>query len=151
VVDPSVEIVELHPEETWPLRQGVLRTGTPSTAVVLDGDDDAGTLHLGARQSGGELIAVSTWIPRAWASAPTLPAVQLRAMAVAPMCRQARIGARLLRHGIAMVTERGARIVWANARDTALDFYASHGFEIDGDGFVDEATGLPHHRIVRRL
>lgn len=144
-------IVELRPEETWPLRRAVLRTGTPSPEVVLDGDDDPGTLHLGVRDAHGSLIAASTWIPRARAGAPAMPAVQLRAMAIDPGQRRRGLGARLLRHGLSSMGERGVRVVWANARDTALDFYVRHGFDIDGDGFVDDATGLPHHRIVKHL
>ncbi len=41
--------------------------------------------------------------------------------------------------------------MWANARDTALGFYAAHGFEVVGDGFVTTDTRLPHHRVVRPL
>ena len=37
--------------------------------------------------------------------------------------------------------------VWANARDTALGFYARHGFEVLEPGHVDATTGLPHHHI----
>lgn len=145
------EIVEVRAEQTWPLRRAVLRTGTPSTDVVLEGDDDPGTVHLGARDGHGALLAVSTWIPQAWAGSPTEAAVQLRAMAVDPDRRAAGIGALLLRHGLTTMADRGVRVVWANARDSALDFYLRHGFEVDGDGFVDEATGLAHHRVALHL
>ena len=46
---------------------------------------------------------------------------------------------------------RVSPLVWARARDTALAFYVRHGFRVTGDGFVDEATQLPHHVVVRRL
>ena len=48
-------------------------------------------------------------------------------------------------------TRPGARLMWANARDTALGFYAAHGFEAVGDGFVTTDTCLPHHRVLRHL
>ena len=44
-----------------------------------------------------------------------------------------------------------APLVWARARDTALRFYTSHGFTIEGEGFVDEHTAIPHHLIIKRL
>jgi GNAT superfamily N-acetyltransferase len=44
-----------------------------------------------------------------------------------------------------------APLVWARARDSALRFYTQHGFIVEGDGFVDEHTQMPHHVIVRRV
>jgi len=38
--------------------------------------------------------------------------------------------------------------VWANARDAAMAFYEREGFRIEGDGFVDATTQLPHHVVV---
>jgi hypothetical protein len=46
---------------------------------------------------------------------------------------------------------RGAVLVWANARDSALDFYLANGFTVSGAGFRTTDTDLPHHRIVQRL
>jgi predicted GNAT family N-acyltransferase len=40
-------------------------------------------------------------------------------------------------------------VVWARARDTALDFYERHGFVRRGMGYVDLSTQIPHHDIVR--
>ncbi|MGA1594495.1 MAG: hypothetical protein ACO371_07620 [Ilumatobacteraceae bacterium] len=45
----------------------------------------------------------------------------------------------------------GAELVWARARDTALTFYTSRGFEVFGEGYVDLSTGLPHHDVIRLL
>ena len=42
-------------------------------------------------------------------------------------------------------------LVWARARDTALDFYQRHGFTVHGPGYVDLTTNLPHHDIIRRV
>ena len=33
----------------------------------------------------------------------------------------------------------------------AVRFYLRHGFQVEGEGFVDAATQLPHHLVVRRL
>jgi GNAT superfamily N-acetyltransferase len=44
-----------------------------------------------------------------------------------------------------------ADIVWANARDAALPFYANHGFSVRGPGFIESVTELPHHVVVREL
>jgi hypothetical protein len=41
--------------------------------------------------------------------------------------------------------------VWARARDAALEFYVRHAFVVEGDGFIDQATQLPHHLVLRTL
>lgn len=140
------EVVELRAADTYELRFAVLRADTPSDIVTFDGDDLPDTLHLGVR-CGNELVAVSTWIPHAYKGEP---AVQLRGMATAMHVQGQGLGAMLLEAGCEHA--RGvAPVVWARARDTALDFYLRHGFTVDGEGFVDATTALPHHIIVRRL
>ncbi len=144
------EIVELAAGETHALRAAVLRNDTPSIDVVLSGDDDPGTLHLGIRDDTGQVVAVSTWQP---APAPHgvdgATAVQLRMMATAAAVRGTGTGAQLLEAGVARAFAAGADVVWANARDSALGFYTGHGFSVVGDGFVTAATALPHHVIAR--
>jgi thiamine transport system ATP-binding protein len=142
------ELVELAAADTHPLRAAVLRNDTPSRDLVLDGDDEPGTIHLGLRER-GELVGVSTWLRRPYAGAPGAVAVQLRAMATARDRQGGGIGGALLEHGVERAFRDGADVVWARARDTALDFYRHHGFEVAGDGFVDETTARPHHVIVR--
>jgi predicted GNAT family N-acyltransferase len=139
-------VVELSAAETHPLRMEVLRADTPSRVVTFDGDDRPDTVHLGVRH-GDTVIAVSTWIPTTYHGEP---AVQLRGMATAKHLQAHGVGAVLLESGCARAA-KVAPLVWARARDAALDFYLRHGFAVDGDGFIDETTQLPHHLIVRRL
>ena len=141
------EIVELTPEETHPLRLAVLRFDTPTTEVVFPEDTWNGALHLGVRID-GELVATSSWIPREHSGRP---AVQLRGMATAHAVQGTGIGALLLNAGCERYHAAGESLVWARARDAALVFYLRNGFEVEGDGFVDHATQLPHHLVLRRL
>jgi predicted GNAT family N-acyltransferase len=143
----AVEIVELSTEETYPLRLAVLRNGTPAKDVTLAEDTWPGAIHLGLRV-GDELVATSTWIPRPHNDEP---AIQLRAMATANNRQGAGLGGQLLDAGCARAATTGVRLVWARARDAALDFYMRHGFVVEGEGFIDEATQLPHHLVVRHL
>jgi predicted GNAT family N-acyltransferase len=127
----------------------VLRDGTPSDDVTFDADHEATTRHLVVRDVDGAVVATSTWIERASPDHPDAPALQLRGMAVAPERRGQRLGARLIDAGVALAAERGCTIVWANARDSALEFYIAQGFAVIGDGFLTHDTRLPHHRIWR--
>jgi thiamine transport system ATP-binding protein len=144
------DVVVLAASDTHPLRAAVLRNDTPSRDIVLEGDDEAGTVHLGVRERDGRLTGVSTWLRRPYPGEPAVPAVQLRAMATAPERQGAGLGGVLLEAGVARAFAGGADLVWARARDRALAFYRRHGFEVVGDGFVDPTTALPHHVVVRR-
>lgn len=141
------EIVELTPTETHPLRLAVLRADTPTKEVVFAEDTWPGALHLGVRLA-GELVATSSWIQREHNGQP---AVQLRGMATAHSLQGSGIGGRLLEAGCARHQAAGVLLIWARARDAALAFYLRHGFEVEGEGFIDQATQLPHHLVVRIL
>jgi GNAT superfamily N-acetyltransferase len=137
--------------EVRPYRLEWLRRGTASENVVFGGDDAPGTVHLVARAPGGEPAGVASWMRSACPDRPGEPALQLRGMAVDPARRRQGVGAALIEAGMALAAEQGAVWVWANARDSALDFYVAAGFEVVGEGFVTADTQLPHHRIVRAV
>ena len=141
------EVVEISATDTHALRLSVLRFDTPTKEVVFPEDELPGSWHLGARLD-GELVGTSSWVPRDHEGSP---AVQLRGMATARHLQGAGLGGVLLERGCELAAERGFPLVWARARDAALAFYQRHGFEVVGDGFVDQATQLPHHLVVRRL
>jgi GNAT superfamily N-acetyltransferase len=61
------------------------------------------------------------------------------------------LGARLLESGFRTAQERSIELVWANARNSALNFYLKNGFEIVGEGFIEGVTRLPHHRVRRSV
>jgi len=138
-------------DELYALRWEVLRKDTPCDEIDLPGDRDPTTVHLAVRGDGGEIVAAATWLERESPDRPGRRALQLRAMAVAATHRRQGLGARLIEGGVRLAAERDVDIVWANARDSALDFYTSQGFIAVGEGFITADTRLPHHRIVRDL
>jgi GNAT superfamily N-acetyltransferase len=76
----------------------------------------------------------------------------LRWMAVAPGRQGQGIGAAVILRAVEVLRERGVALLWANARDTALQFYLNNGFsEVAGSGFVHESSGMPHTVVVRRI
>ena len=141
------EVAEISAADTHPLRLSVLRFDTPTKEVVFPEDELPGSWHLGAHLD-GELVATSSWVPRDHGEAH---AVQLRGMATHRGMQGSGIGGELLERGCELAAERGFLLVWARARDAALAFYERHGFVVEGDGFIDQATQLPHHLVVRRL
>ena len=143
-------VVEITSEETHSIRLVVLRDDTPTKEVRFAEDDSPGCRHLGVLD-GDALVATSSWIPRELATRPGVPAMQLRGMATLQSHQGRGVGAALIIAGIERAMAIGAEVVWANARDAALAFYLHEGFTVQGDGFVDATTQLPHHVVVRRL
>lgn len=140
-------VVELTPEETHPLRLAVLRFDTPTKNVVFPEDTWPGAFHLGVRL-GDKLVGTSSWVPR---DHHGQPGVQLRGMATSRRLQGSGLGGLLLNAGCERAAAGDAVVVWARARDAALAFYLRHGFEVEGDGFIDDATQLPHHLVVLHL
>lgn len=140
-------VEEISTADTHPLRLAVLRHDTPTKEVAFAEDDWPGAWHLGIRD-GRELVCTSTWVPR---DLGQRAGVQLRGMATAFRLQGEGLGGLVLEHGCSMVAAKGYPLVWARARDAALAFYLRHGFAVEGDGFVDEATQLPHHLVVRTV
>jgi predicted GNAT family N-acyltransferase len=145
------EVEAVAVEELYAIRMDVLRRDTPSDNVRFDHDADAQTRHFAVRDDAGTVIAASTWTPRPFPDDPAEPAMQLRGMAVRSDHRRIGLGAAMIAAGVAEARRRGLRLVWANARDSALDFYVANGFAVVGEGFRTNDTDLPHHRIVKRV
>ena len=135
-------------EDLLPLRLAVLRDGTPSQDPTYKQDHHPGCVHLGIYEN-AELIACSSWIPQAWPLDDTLPAIQLKGMAVAKKLQGSGIGAELLSAGVSQAEDQGAHYIWARARDSALNFYTRNGFAVFGEQFVDDATGMGHHLVMK--
>ena len=143
-----VKIQRIAAADTYYLRARVLRDGD-SAAVRVPDDDLSRAWHLGARHSGA-LVGVASFYPRACPLAADVAAMQLRFMAVDPAMRGRGIGRQLREHAVRELRKEKAGILWANGRDTALDFYTRLGFTVVGDGFIHE-PGLPHHLIILGL
>lgn len=68
-------------------------------------------------------------------------------MAVLPGYRGRGIGQTLLLTLLDVASERGMQSLALHAQTHAVDFYARHGFEAEGEEFME--AGIPHLRMVR--
>ena len=136
--------------ETIAVRWPVLRPGFPRETASFDGDDAPGTLHFGTFD-GERLVGVASiyLVPcpeKITAQPDASPAFQLRGMATLPEVRGAGFGRALLNACVAAAQEKGATILWCNARTSAADFYAKNGWRIVGAEFDIQTVG-PHFRM----
>ena len=141
----SVELTDI-----MQLRVAVLRKGTPATDCNYPEDNYPDVVHFGIIHE-GNAVATSSWFMKECTEKPGVIAMQLKGMAVADELQGAGLGALLIDAGSALANERGARIAWARARDSAIGFYERLGFVSTGEGFVDGPTAMPHHIVVCTL
>ena len=142
----SVTFVE--PRLLWPLRLQTLRPGQPQSSVHHDYDESPGSVHVGAFDADGEVVACASFVPEPYADGR--PAWRLRAMATSPRVRGQGYGARALLFGIAEVRRRGGDLLWCNARSPAVGFYQRLGLRCVGEEFELPDIG-PHFLMVLDL
>jgi GNAT superfamily N-acetyltransferase len=118
--------------------------GMSFTQEQLDSERDA-LLYAAYRVDGAneQLVATALFIPLDTAR------VQLRQMTVAPAMQGHGVGRALLEYMEADAVTRGFVEVIAEARETALPFFAALGYRPSGETY--EHVGLPHRMISKRL
>jgi GNAT superfamily N-acetyltransferase len=144
-----VDIRQLAPHETLPIRLAILRPGMPPESAAFDGDEEASTQHFGAFLE-DELVGVSSIYLAPLPGSSVAAAWQLRGMATLPHVRGLGIGGALLEAcARAVLTSRG-KLLWCNARAGAVAFYAKHGWHTIGEEFEIPTAGA-HFRMARQL
>jgi GNAT superfamily N-acetyltransferase len=141
------DVREISALDAHPLRRAVLRRGIADPDVRYPQDDDPASFHLGGFD-GDALVAVASFTPALTPWREGADAWQLRGMAVSDDKQSSGVGTAIIVAATTRIREQGARVLWCNARDTALSFYARLGFTVYGDGFVTADSGLPHHVMV---
>ncbi|MFC5196428.1 GNAT family N-acetyltransferase [Bizionia hallyeonensis] len=136
-------------EETYAVRQPVLRAGRPIEDCVFKGDKLASTCHLGLFYK-ETIIGVATYIKNKNAVFPEELQYQLRGMAILKNHQQKGLGALLIRAGEAKLLKMKVDRLWFNAREVATKFYAKHGYQIEGDSFNIESIGI-HFLMTKKL
>jgi GNAT superfamily N-acetyltransferase len=174
----AVTVERVAPELTFPLRQLVLRPGRSLDAILLPGEDSDTSGSFVARdgETGEVLSTASVWPePPPWVpGSPThdeharhppfeVPELaleltgpagetcwRLRGMATIETRRGQGLGKLVLDACVAHADANGAALVWCNARERAIPFYARGGFAGLGERFNEEDFG-PHLLMWRPL
>ncbi len=146
-------------EEVIGLRRAVLRPGQPYEASRYVSEELG--INVAARLD-DQVVGCVTLFPASFAGpgeedgpldalVPTAAqgrfAWRLRGMATGEGRRSTGVGSAVLAFGLEAVRERGAEVVWCNARTLALPFYLRHGFATTGSEFLSGgAAKIPHYR-----
>lgn len=124
------------------LREAVLRAPLGLAWTEADLADETISHHFAALD-GEEVVATLMLKPR------EAGVLQMRQVAVDPPQQGRGIGAQLVTFAEAFARDRGARMLMAHARGTALPFYRALGYDEEGEDFIENT--IPHRLVTKQL
>jgi uncharacterized OsmC-like protein/predicted GNAT family N-acyltransferase len=146
----GADIRRIAADDTYALRQSLLRPHQNIDEMNYPGDLHPDTVHFGAYLD-GTLVGIASLYQEQPADWPLMGrGFKLRGMATTPEARGLGLGSALLRTCHAHARVNAASAVWCSARLNAEGFYSRHGFVRQGDPFDLPAIG-PHVLMVCRL
>lgn len=145
----ELQIKIITAKDTYEVRHPELRKGRNYESCAMKGDDHPGTLHFGCYHE-NNLIGVASFMFFPFVEQPGEKAMQLRGMAVLEAYQGKGIGKKILQFCENLLTQRGVRILWMNARVSAIGFYTSLGYSILGEKFDIPNIG-PHFIMFKSL
>ncbi len=134
--DTVPKIFKIAAGETYKIRRPVLRPGRPPEECLFEGDDRASTLHLGIFLE-KDLAGVASFMNNKNPLFEDAVQFQLRGMAVLPQYQHQNLGRELLLEGENLLKRQfQSPLLWFNARESAVGFYAKYGYQTKGDFFM---------------
>lgn len=125
-------------KETIELRHRVLWPDKQRSDVILP--KDAQGLHFGAVIENTTIAVASVFTDQTTA--------RLRKFAIDPDYQRQGIGSKMIKHIQKKLLARGLDTLWCDARETALPFYRSLGFQIDGDRFLKSGVAYFNAKLA---
>ena len=136
----TIQIKGVEAEQTYPLRQAVLRPHQELSETALPGDHSPGAAHFAAIDRDGSPLGVVSVLLEP-APGEQSAAWRLRGMAVAQDQRGQGVGSALFAAVVARVASQGGGLLWCAARLSAEGFYLRHGMERIGSEWDEPFIG----------
>lgn len=131
--------------EIWPLRHKVLRPHMTLADCDYPHDNDANTFHL-AKVEADRILCIGSFYMESSPALKGWKQYRLRGMATEPDRRGAGLGSELIQFAREHLRTQKADLLWCNARENALPFYAKLGFTKQGSAFDIPGIG-PHYLL----
>lgn len=144
-----VKIKQLSFEETYPIRQIVLRPNRPLETCFFEGDELETTLHFGGFVN-QELVGIISLFKNNHSSFQQENQYQIRGMAVLENFRKYGLGKKIVEYSEDYLKQKNISLIWFNARESAVGFYQKSGYEIIGDSFNIPDVGI-HYVMYKTL
>ena len=139
-----MRVKEISKSETYDLRHRVLRPEAPISDCHYPADDIA--VHFGVFEQ-NRLITIVTAHPENSPLCAGDGQWRIRGMATEPDFQGNGYGSEALKALLAWGKAKEIPLFWCNAREKAIFFYESYGFEIISELF--EIPGIGPHKVMR--
>jgi ribosomal protein S18 acetylase RimI-like enzyme len=143
------EIKEISAFETIIVRHPVLRFGKPIESCRFEGDDLPTTKHFRLFYE-DKLSAVISVFETKNILFLEENQFQIRGMAVLEQHQKKGFGEALLKYCENQIRSKNAKIIWFNARETAIGFYEKADYQKIGDGFEIVDIGI-HYVLFKNI
>lgn len=144
-----VLIKEITAQETFIIRQPILRQEKPLEACAFEGDNLETTHHFGLFENSNLTGIISLFLKTNPIFAENLQA-QIRGMAILEMYQKKGFGEALVKHCEDYCTSNQFDLIWFNARATAIGFYKKMGYKINGTLFDIPEIGN-HYLMYKKI
>lgn len=134
-----ISIEQIRPELTWRLRQQVLYPAQKLYEMELDQDNDG--FHFGAFTD-NKLVGIISLFQKQ-------TSFQFRKLAVLSDYQKMGVGNALLKRVEEFVQLEGGRVIWCNARISAIGFYMKAGYVHTGKLFT--RNGLDYEILEKQI
>lgn len=135
-----MEVLRIKAIDTYPIRHKMLRPTGTIEDCMFQGDNDELTFHLGAFVD-KKLVSVASFYFERSPVFQEQYQYRLRGMATLPEHQGQGLSSALLRTAFPVIKQNQCTLLWCNAREKALGFYAKVGFKPSGDLFTIQNIG----------
>lgn len=141
-----MEVKRISAEDTYHIRQRMLRPDGTEADCHFKGDKDELTFHLGAFEDKKLISIASFYFENNKNFEKDHPyQFRLRGMATLEGFGGKGCGSALLKTAIPLIKQNQCDFLWCNARVSAQGFYEKVGFKAIGEEFIiDELPDIPH-------
>src|SRR5690554_410126 len=128
-------------QETYLIRQEVLRPDRPLDTCHFLGDELSSTFHLGAFYQ-EKLVGIISVFENNNKLFKQENQYQIRGMALLPDYQKYGLGKKLIEYAEKLLKENNVSLAWCNAREIAVKFYEKSGYKIIGEAFDIPDVGI---------
>jgi len=145
----AVKIKQIKFEETYPIRQIVLRPNRALETCFFQGDGLETTVHFGLFYK-NELAGIISLFENSNPFFLDENQYQIRGMAVLPEYQKFGFGKKLVEHSEVFLSNQKTNVIWFNAREVAVGFYTKQGYNLKGNAFDIPDVGV-HYIMYKSL
>lgn len=142
-------IKEIPSNETYAVRQPVLRKGKPIESCIFEGDDLETTHHFGLFSDENLTGIISLFNQSNPIFAEKFQA-QIRGMAILDHHQKKGYGEALVKHCETYCKDNQTNLIWFNARTAAVGFYKKMNYQVLGEAFNIKEVG-EHYLMFKKL